>query len=87
MKQTQKLHNSAWIAHDCTTSDAILRTLSTSLEDCIAEYLILYNEAARDDSVWCNNTGLVDKYEDTIPDTIKFIIVTLQPRWETERNG
>ena len=88
MKQTQRLPDEAWIAHDTTTSEAILDTLSSNLTDCMGKYLTTSISSAILDYYGedCGYHELVDMYEDTIPDNIAFVIVTLIPRWDTQTN-
>ncbi len=94
MQLTQKLPNSQWIAHDIGTTDVLSKTLRSSLVECKGAY-IWQNivPKSKKDTITRNllDTGhkptyfeLVDEYEDQIPKHVKFVIVTLEPRWETQ---
>ena len=97
MQLTQKLPNSQWIAHDNKTTDVLPKTLRQSLVECMASYIWQHIvPTTRKNMITRNllNTGekpthydLVDEFEDQIPPHIKFIIVTLEPRWETQKNA
>lgn len=82
MLRNQKLPNAAWIAHDTETSDVIHETLDTNLCDCKMKFLRTYIE----DHECYDAETLVDEFEDQIPKNIKFVIVTLEPRYETEKS-
>lgn len=89
-----KLPPSQWVAHDITESGIIPKTLRGSLVDAKAAYIwqkVLPSGIHNMLTIQLLQTGrrpsseaIVDEYEDQIPKNIKFIIVTLQPRWETE---
>lgn len=94
MNGNMKLPPSQWIAHDITESGIIPKTLRVSLLESKAAYIwqrVVPKELHQALTIQLLQTGvkpscqdLVDEYEDQIPDNIKFIIVTLTPRWETE---
>ncbi|AFK66622.1 hypothetical protein COPG_00026 [Colwellia phage 9A] len=97
MRLDQKLPNSQWIAHDATTSDVLPLTLRSGLMECKAAYIkeALLNDlndihcyvGHQRDPNSCEKEYLLSRFEDEIPCNIEFVIVTLQPRYETTVKG
>lgn len=94
MNKNMKMPPSQWVAHDCTKAELLPKTLRGSLVEAKAAFLwqnIMPYYVVDQLTISLIQTGckpsskeIIDLYGDQIPDNIKFIIVTLQPRWETE---
>lgn len=93
MQLDQKVKNSMWVAHGINTTDLFPHTLRNSLVECKAAYIrqeIMSKDVVKKDLDLYLLTGLnlvqkvVDDYEHLIPSDVNFVIVTLNPRWETE---
>lgn len=86
MKRNQKLDNSQWVAHNSETTDVLPHTLRPSLMQCQAAYLLTAFPVATagylTEANW--EAKIVAELEGIIPLEIKFVTVTLRPRWETE---
>ncbi len=94
MQLTQKLNNSQWVAHNIETTDVLPKTMRCSLLGCKAAFI--WNHLISDDekdviikeAMQYNNKPttleFVERYEGRIEDNVRFVIVTLNPRWETE---
>lgn len=86
MKHSQKVPNSQWIAHDELTTDVLPKTLRSSLMESKLAYIeenMTSFDPASFNFEW-DKQDFVDAYQDQIPDTIRFVIVTLEPRWDTQ---
>lgn len=94
LNKAMKLPPSQWVAHDCTKTNVVPKTMRGSLLETKAAYIwqkIVPQDVVDKITIQLVQSGtkpscqdLVDEYEELIPDNIKFIIVTLQPRWDSE---
>lgn len=84
-----------WIAHNCKDSSMFNKTLRPNLHQCMAAYIWqniippdVRNErlcGLLEDGSLATVDEIIDEYRDQIPDDIKFVLVRLQPVWESEK--